>query len=142
MDIIDSRLKQNLLIEQIISDAENLDNLGTIGITKNPNSELEQFILVSDSLKTYTAKCIGESRIKIIKEFIILRDMESAGSDFHPQCDVCFQRSSSDVDFLPCHHAFCTECFFGPYGTAHCMICDKTFYDESPKLLSQQVDFS
>jgi hypothetical protein len=142
MDLIESRLKQNPLMEQIISDAEHLDNLGTIGITKNPNLELEQFVAISEFLKTHTAICIGESRMKIIKEFIILREMESAGSDFYPQCDVCFQRSYSNIDFLPCHHAFCSECFFGPYGTAYCTICDKTFFDESPKLLSQQVDFS
>jgi hypothetical protein len=140
--IIDTRLKQNPMIELILNDASQLDRLGAIGITRNPSLEMEDFVSIFDSIQTHTAKCIGKSRMKIIKEFLILKDMELDGADFYPQCDVCGKRSESDIDFLPCHHSFCSECFYGPFGTAHCTICDTTFYDELPNLVSQQVDFS
>ncbi len=129
---IDYRLKQNILMEQILTDAKHLDELGTIGITKHPNFTFQQYESIFDQIKTDTAKCIGESRMKSVKEFRILQDMELAGADYYPQCNVCCKRDDDKIGFLPCHHAFCSKCFYGPYNTAHCNICDQTFYDESP----------
>jgi hypothetical protein len=100
---IDFRLKQNPIIEQIVNDAKYLDRLGSIGITRNPHLEMEDFVSIFDSIQTHTAKCIGKSRMKIIKDFLILKDMELEGADYHPQCDVCGKRSpdlvSQQVDF-------------------------------------------
>jgi len=132
--------KRNNVIDEIIKDAEILDLLSITQCT------LKQFTLGSlldfvSELKTATAKCIGASRLKIIKEFLLLEEIQNFGLDFNPECDLCFEKNIN-IGFLPCNHAFCSDCIMSEHGAVHCTICNKTFYDENKHDLWRNiVDF-
>ncbi len=129
--------EQNPNLEKIVSDAGFLDQVGIGGLLNSRRSE--QF--VESDIVTGTGTKIFQSRLATMKQMEILLDMEQSGSDYHLQCDICFKRSKTDVYFLPCNHSFCDECTFYMYDTVHCTICNKTYYNELPDLLTKKIAF-
>jgi hypothetical protein len=125
----------------ILSDAYQLDKLGAIGIEHAIKNSSNLNLIVSNlTFYTETAKSIATSRLQIIKDFLILKDMESRGADFNPQCDRCFIRSN-EIGFLPCHHAFCSDCLIDSHGGIQCTICNEYHSNERDVLWKEKVIF-
>lgn len=130
---------------ELLQDAKNLDKLGTQGLSRlciqtQLMTYQDKIIFINDAITNYSvlftksAKCIATSRIKIMKQFLTLLEVENTASDISPQCTQCFKRGD-DVYFLRCFHAYCSTCVLSSQDTVHCTKCNETFFDEVPNKL-------
>jgi len=133
-EIDDPQTSDNIC--HVIQDAKLCDKLGPLGIPESTPLKIQE-LLKTCIFKTASGKRLGEARIRYMREYLVLYDLQSRNADTNAKCSLC--KKPMDSDFLGCHHSYCDDCEVAHYGSVYCKLCDKTFFEDECVIYSDTV---